>query len=91
MNTVSPSTICPVCGYDLGFKHWRGNSPSGEICPSCGIQFGYYDATPDGHEGRLRIYKEWQRRWIEEGMPWNGKGQPPPAGWNPTEQLKKIG
>ena len=87
MDTLSNATICPVCGYDLGYVPWD----SQEICPSCGMQFGYFDATPEGPEGRRRIYAEWRQRWIADGMPWNDEGQPPPPDWNPTEQLKRLG
>jgi hypothetical protein len=90
MATLKQSTTCPVCGYDLGFQPWNGESPSDEICPCCGMQFGYYDATPEGSEGRLRIYAEWRQRWIAEGMAWNSTGQAPPTGWNPVEQLKTV-
>jgi hypothetical protein len=91
MDAVKQWTICPVCGYDLGFQPWKGNSSSDEICPSCGIQFGYHDATPDGLEGRQRIYAEWRQRWIDKGMPWSSVGQLPLPSWNPAEQVKKIG
>ena len=86
MDAVSNSTICPVCGYDLGFVHWS----SLEICPSCGIQFGYDDATPGGPDDQRRIYAEWQEKWIKEGMIWDQGNSTPPSGWNPAEQLKKI-
>jgi hypothetical protein len=86
MGTMSNCHICPVCGYDLGFVPWD----SLEICPSCYIQFGYDDSTPGGAERRQQIYAEWRQRWINDGMPWSSVGQPPPPGWNPTEQLKRI-
>jgi hypothetical protein len=91
MDAVKKSTICPVCGYDLGFSPWDGDSPSDEICPSCGMQFGYYDfTTAEELERRIAIYAEWRQRWVNEGMPWNGAGRPPPD-WNPAEQLKRLG
>lgn len=90
MDATGNVTKCPVCGFDLGFRAWDGDSPSDEICPSCGMQFGYYDSTPDGAQGRAAIYAEWRRRWVEEGMPWNG-ASPPPTGWSPAEQLTRLG
>lgn len=90
MDTNNSSTICPACGYRLGFLPWDGDSPSDEICPSCGIQFGYYDfTTTDEMSRRTAIYAEWRQRWVNDGMPWNGAAQPP-ANWNPAEQLKKL-
>ena len=90
MDTMKRSINCPACGFPLGFEPWKGDSPSDEICPSCGMQFGYYDATPDGPEGRERIYALWRERWINDGMPWNGEGQLPPPNWNPAEQLCRL-
>jgi len=55
------------------------------------MQFGYYDFTgPEELEPRATIYAEWRQRWVDEDMPWNGASQPP-AGWNPAQQLKKLG
>lgn len=90
MDAASNAMRCPVCGFDLGLRPWDGDSPSDEICPSCGMHFGYYDATPEGPEGRAAIYAEWRQCWIDEGMPWRGASQPP-ADWNPAEQLKRLG
>ena len=53
--------ICPVCGYDLGFPAWDGESPSDEICNCCGIQFGYGDIGPGGLEGRKKIYEDFRQ------------------------------
>lgn len=86
----SNGPLCPVCGFELWFEAWKGELPSDEICPSCGIQFGYYDATPEGAEGRKAIYTEWRNRWIDEGFPWNGVSQEPPEGWDPIEQLRIL-
>ncbi len=104
---AKPTTLCPVCGYGLGFEPWTDESPSYEICPSCGIQFGYTDASPEGAAGRTRRHAEWRHRWIEEGMLWGGPGQKslptlqhrawsfllpkPPPGWDPLQQLRRIG
>jgi uncharacterized protein len=60
-----PVFICPVCGYDLGFEPWHGESASDEICPCCGIQFGYNDATGGNPEARDQIYSRWRQRWTE--------------------------
>jgi hypothetical protein len=87
MEAVKSSTICPVCGYDLGFVPWDSH----EMCPSCGMQFGYYDSTSGGPERQQQLYAEWCQRWIDEGMPWNGEGQPRPANWNPAAQLRRLG
>jgi hypothetical protein len=85
------STNCPVCGYDLEFKPWDGDSPSDEICPSCGIQFGYHDAGPDGEITRAETYEEWRAAWIASGMVWHQGWSDPPPGWDPRQQLKLIG
>jgi hypothetical protein len=91
VDTEAKLTICPVCGFALGYLPWDGGSPSDEICPSCGIQFGYDDANPDGPAGRPAIYAEWRQRWIDGGTPWRSVGQPRPADWNPAEQVKRLG
>lgn len=85
-----PQLLCPVCGFQLWFEPWSGLSASDEICPSCGIQFGYSDFAGGDIERRPGIYREWRRRWIEAGTPWLGKSEPPPADWNPVEQLKRV-
>ncbi len=85
--------FCPVCGFDLGFPAWKGNSASDEICPSCGIHFGYDDVKEaSGEEGtKEEIYKRWRKKWIKEGMKWWSIGHEKPNKWNPVEQLKNIG
>ena len=87
------STNCPVCGYDLGFEPWEGDTSSDEICPSCGIQFGYDDVPAGGGlQGTPQdIYEQWRSTWIEQGMPWFSVGRLPPQAWNPQQQLKLIG
>jgi hypothetical protein len=90
MVTPSSETFCPVCGYDLGFLPWKGNSSSDEICPSCGIQFGYTDAAGGNLQRRQAIYQQWRERWIAEGMRWSSKSAPP-EDWNPRAQLRNIG
>jgi hypothetical protein len=75
----------------LGFLPWDGKSASDEICPCCYIQFGYDDTNGGDESGRDKVYVEWKRVWIEEGMKWNSKGRRPPAEWNPADQLRLIG
>lgn len=89
MNCLTP-THCPVCGYDLGFAPWNAGSPSDEICPSCGIQFGYDDAAGGSPEARPRLYEEWRRKWVSNGMTWASVSRSPPQHWNPNEQLKRL-
>ncbi len=86
-------TLCPVCGYALGFQPWHGDSASDEICPSCGIQFGYDDVPEGGglKGTRENIYDFWRSKWIKEGMRWWSTGRPPPAGWDPVKQLQSLG
>src|SRR5262245_44358328 len=86
---MSRSTLCPVCGFDLGFAAWNDESPSHEICPCCGIQFGYGDATPGGVPARTAIYSEWRAEWQQAGMPWRDQSKPP-QGWNPAAQLAAL-
>jgi hypothetical protein len=85
------SALCPVCGYQLDFYPWIGDSASHEICPCCFIEFGYDDG---GAYGELRdkheVWKEWRDRWIGEGMKWHSRSRKPPENWNPIEQLKKA-
>lgn len=90
MDSMNPNR-CPVCGYDLGFAPWQGFSASDEICPCCYIQFGYDDWTRGEPGKRPAIYHEWRIKWIDEGMPWRGKGKRPPEGWDPVRQLQTIG
>jgi hypothetical protein len=80
------SFLCPVCGFDLGFEPWSGDSASDEICPSCGIQFGYDDARP---ELRDHVYEARRKEWIASGMPW-ASTQPSPQAWSPQKQLKSL-
>lgn len=82
--------FCPVCGYELSFAPWEGNSSSDEICPSCGIQYGYDDAAGGDVNKRNLIYKEWKNRWIKEGMVWKSIGIEPPNNWNLVQQLKNL-
>ena len=84
------STLCPACGYDLGFPAWDGESASDEICPSCGIQFGYTDCAGGDLEARQRLYITWRKRWVDLGMPWQSVGYRQPKDWDPIKQLQRL-
>jgi len=77
VDSINRSTLCPICGYDLGFKAWYytegGEAASHEICPSCGIEFGYHDVFEAcGIEGtREQLQLRWRDKWISGGMRWN--------------------
>ena len=92
MKPAAPSTLCPVCGYDLKFEPWKGKSASHEICPSCGIEFGYDDVPEaSGEKGRRKeVYARWRKKWVEGGMEWSSEGIDPPESWDPRNQLKRI-
>lgn len=81
---------CPVCGYKLWFLPWENDSPSDEICPCCGIQFGYTDAAGGDEDKRLQLYKDWRKKWINDGMPWSSPGMSSPENWDPKKQLENI-
>ena len=87
------SRPCPVCGYDLGLEPWRGPSASHQICPSCGIEFGYDDVPEGGglKGTREAVYDYWRSKWIDGGMAWWSMSRPMPPGWDPGQQLKRIG
>jgi hypothetical protein len=80
-----------VCGYELGFAPWVGDSPSDEICPSCGIQFGYDDAAGGSRANRAVVYQEWRRRWVRDGCPWFSIAIQSPTDWDPRAQMKRAG
>lgn len=86
----SEKHYCPACGFYLDFMPWENLLPSDEICPCCGIQFGYDDAAGGDINKRSLIYKEWKKRWINEGMLWKSKGMEQPESWDPIEQLKNL-
>ena len=83
------TTLCPVCGLSLGFAPWVDESPSDGICPCCGIQFGYDDSAPSAEE-RQQYYDEWRTHWINNGMQWFSRSQPPPNGWDHVTQLRQL-
>lgn len=88
---MNSKDFCPVCGYDLGFPPWRGDSASHEICPSCGIHFGYDDHAGGQPEARPAIYARWRATWIAKGMPWDKGASEPPPGWDPKMQMIRAG
>ena len=90
MATVESNPRCPVCGCDLDFAPWKGDSAADEMCPCCGIQFGYDDFAGGQPELRPEIYAQWREKWIREGMRWSSRGIEPPQGWNAVEQLRGI-
>lgn len=88
--TTASTTLCPVCGLDLGFQPWKGDSASHEICPCCGIHFGYDDELGGDTNERPRLYQRWRERWVIDCMQWWSKGQRPPSGWDPRKQVERI-
>jgi hypothetical protein len=87
---ASEDKLCPVCGFELGFEAWRGDSASHEICPSCGIEFGYDDNAGGSLEKRKEIWLRWRATWIKRGMPWSSTGSQPPLEWSPEVQLARV-
>src|SRR5258708_6425280 len=83
------ASICPVCGFQLDFKPWDGESASDEICPSCGIQFGYDDCAGGDFSRRIQVYLDWRRRWIDSGMKWWSK-RDAPDDWSPKAQIERL-
>jgi hypothetical protein len=88
LDTVGTRHICPVCGFPGLIEEPRSPRTEGasyEICPSCGFQFGVTD------DDRGVSYEQWRQQWIDRGMPWDSQGiEPPPAGWDPEEQLRRL-
>ena len=92
MNNLGDAYVCPVCGYPglygpaydpkLGW-----DDPSYEICSCCWFEYGVTDLDKGfSHE-------QWRAKWIAEGMPWRStvEDDESPPGWNPREQLHRIG
>lgn len=91
MTAANPeSHPCPICGYELDVDPWKDNIPTYDICPCCGIEFGYEDFRPTSEE-RIPRHAELRQKWIDDGMPWWSKSNPPSVPWDPREQLKRIG
>ncbi len=83
--------LCPVCGYpELVDPPWDNDSGSDEICPSCGTHFGYHDAAGGDAGRREEVYRRLREAWRSAGYPWFAPDEPPPAGWNPEEQLETV-
>jgi len=70
---------CPVCGYDRLVKPAADHN----ICPCCGTEFGYDDIA--------HSVEELRQRWTSLGLTWFSSYSPPPAGWNPAEQVARAG
>lgn len=81
------ASTCPVCGFPDLEESPRSSSGGGsyEICPSCRFQFGVTD------EDRGITYEQWRAAWRQRGMPWDSGETEPPPGWDPVEQLRRIG
>lgn len=84
--SAAPRHSCPVCGYPDLQEAPRSRSGGGsyEICPCCGFQFGVDDddrgVTPEKHRAQ----------WIQGGMVWFSRSIPPPRGWDPRSQLRRL-
>jgi hypothetical protein len=83
--------LCPVRGYALRDPPWSDAGPSDEICPSCGIHFGFDDVTAGIGGDPSNVYDEWRERWLSSGPTWWSTSRSVPAGWDPREQLARIG
>jgi hypothetical protein len=68
---------CPVCGYGMEVPPENYN-----ICSCCGVEFGYNDVG--------RSHRELRDIWISEGAKWWSEYNPPPQGWDPIVQLRKL-
>ena len=87
------TNLCPVCGYNLGFRPWNNDSASDEICPCCGIQFGYDDVAGGNKDGRKYLYLGWRLKWRKDGMKFSHPAKEldrPPTDWDPKVQLKNV-
>lgn len=88
-------TLCPVCGYGIDLDEWRRTLSDpllGYICPCCAFHFGYRDMPGGGLRGtKAQKYAQWRTWWIRFAMRWMHTDTPPPPGWDPIEQLKRIG
>ena len=84
------TTLCPVCGFDLGEPAWPNGLGSFEICSCCGIQFGYEDcAGGGGPAARAELYATRRERWIGDGKKW-WSPRPRPSDYDPDAQLARL-
>ena len=90
MGAIDAHGRCPVCGFNLGYRAWDGETASDELCPCCLIQFGYDDATGGNVAARRILYAKWRSEWVAAGMPWRSHGGGPPQEWNPMSQLNQL-
>ena len=91
MSGMADRYVCSVCGFpDLDEPPWTDGSGSNEICPSCGIHFGYDDAAGGDAARREAVYREWRRRWIDDGMKWWSPSEQP-SDWDPQVQVRAVG
>ena len=81
------SFVCPVCGYDGLDDEPRPAVGGGsfEICPSCGFQFGVSD------DDKGFTFEVWRKEWIDSGLKWDKGRSAPPSGWDPVQQVARIG
>jgi hypothetical protein len=70
---------CPVCGFDRMLRPPH----AGYICPCCGVEFEVDDDEFN--------HAELRGQWIARGMPWFSRAADPPVGWNPIDQLSRVG
>jgi len=84
---MTTTYIRPVCDFDRLEEPPYSTSGAGlfEICPCRGFQFGVTD------DNNGISFHEWREGWIDQGMPWDSHRSSPPPGWNPLEQLHKLG
>ena len=75
-------TLCPICGYDAGPLVAEPDPPA---CPSCGSP-PRREVTPWGTVRKL----EQRGSWIYAEMPWRGDPLPPPLGWDPVVQFRRV-
>lgn len=90
------ATLCPVCGYDLGYRAWETrSSPSGRRCPCCGVIFGLDDtSTPDNPSWNQVLLVHLRAGWIRGWhMAWMGNEDHPrpPDSWDPLMQVLRLG
>ena len=80
--------VCPVCGYpglrSPAYSPRNGNG-SYEICSCCRFQYDVTDLD------RGFTHEQWRCQWITDGMPWRSTVTEKPPGWDPGEQLRRIG